>query len=73
MNSCDKSGQDLAAREAPVSSPCVGVCALDADDICVGCYRSGQEISNWWSMNNDQKRQVLKLAAQREEASGRLL
>ena len=36
-----------AGRDAPVASPCVYVCALDDDDICLGCQRSGEEITRW--------------------------
>ena len=31
--------------EKPVKSPCVSLCALDIDDVCMGCQRTGQEIS----------------------------
>ncbi len=27
------------AREKPVKSPCVSLCALDINDICMGCQR----------------------------------
>lgn len=55
-------------REKPIKSPCVSLCALDEDDICVGCYRSGNEISHWGSYNNDQRREVLALSAERAKA-----
>ena len=28
-------------------SPCVGICTLDADERCVGCRRSIDEIRDW--------------------------
>ena len=46
--------------EKAVASPCVSVCALDEKDICTGCFRDLSEIAQWSSMNNDQKRQVLR-------------
>jgi len=49
-------------EEAPVVSPCVAICALDADDICTGCHRSGDEIRQWVSLDNTQRRKVLKAA-----------
>jgi len=52
-----------------ISSPCVSICALDADDVCVGCYRTGDEITRWWGMDNTEKQQVLGLAKQRETKS----
>lgn len=50
-------------------SPCVSICALDRDDICVGCLRSGTEIARWGQMTTSEKRSVLKKVAQREADS----
>lgn len=52
-----------------VKSPCVSICALDEDDICVGCYRSGVEISLWGGMSASEKRDVIALVKEREKAS----
>ena len=49
-------------EEAPVVSPCVAVCALNTDDICIGCHRSGEEIRDWVSLDNTGRRAVLKKA-----------
>ena len=35
------------SEEAAVKSPCISVCALDEEDICMGCFRSLREISDW--------------------------
>ena len=56
-----------------VKSPCVAVCALDENDVCIGCYRTGQEITDWGEMDNEKKREVLKQVAVREAASGNTL
>jgi hypothetical protein len=50
-----------------VRSPCVSVCALDENDICIGCHRSGDEILRWTSMTNEERRDVLRLVAEREK------
>ncbi|ARU57535.1 hypothetical protein OLMES_3505 [Oleiphilus messinensis] len=50
-----------------VKSPCVGVCALDEDDLCIGCQRSGQEISFWGRMDDEQKRQVMIAVTERQK------
>lgn len=42
-----------------VHSPCVSICVLDDNDICIGCFRSGREISDWGKIDNDARRQVL--------------
>lgn len=46
--------------DKPVRSPCVSICVLNKQDICVGCYRSGNEISHWGKMSNQEKRQILQ-------------
>lgn len=61
------------AAERPVKSPCVSVCALNAADICEGCYRSVAEISRWGSMRNDERRAVLKNCTERARQMGRIL
>lgn len=57
--SMSKPAQDI------VHSPCVSICVLDDDDICIGCYRSGREISDWGKYDNDTRRQVLAKVAAR--------
>ncbi len=56
-----------------VRSPCVSVCALDENDICSGCYRSGEEISRWGSYSEEEKRAVLRRVAEREQSSGNFI
>lgn len=55
------------AEQDRVRSPCVAVCALDENDVCIGCHRTGDEILRWTSMTNDERRQVLEQVARREE------
>ncbi|TWC37076.1 hypothetical protein FBY03_108145 [Pseudomonas sp. SJZ079] len=59
--------------ERPLASPCVQVCALDEDDICIGCQRSVAEITRWSRMDNAERRQVLLLCHERARVSGALL
>lgn len=58
-------------RRRPVSSPCVNVCALGVDDICIGCFRTGQEIASWGSLSDEERLAVLRQVSEREERSGR--
>lgn len=55
-------------QEQPLKSPCISVCALDDAGVCIGCYRTGREISEWRAYSNDERRQVLAQAHQREKA-----
>ena len=43
--------------------PCVSLCALDEDDLCVGCQRSADEIRRWGQMNNEERRRYCSVAA----------
>mgnify|MGYP003384466154 FL=1 len=56
-----------------VKSPCISVCALDANDMCIGCYRTGQEITDWGDMDNEKKSEVMKNVAKRESESGNVM
>ncbi|WP_293751424.1 DUF1289 domain-containing protein [uncultured Paraglaciecola sp.] len=49
-----------------VSSPCVSICALNENDVCVGCYRTGDEVTRWWGMSNTQKLATIELAKERD-------
>ncbi|MCP5161799.1 MAG: DUF1289 domain-containing protein [Hahellaceae bacterium] len=55
--------------EGVVRSPCVGICALNEDDLCIGCFRTGMEICRWGDMSNEEKRAVLRNVSERERAA----
>ena len=43
-----------------VDSPCVNVCRMDADNhMCVGCFRTLDEIAQWSRASEDAKRAIL--------------
>lgn len=48
-----------------VQSPCVRNCCLNEADICLGCFRSLEEITRWGQVNDEAKMQILTLAAAR--------
>lgn len=48
-----------------VESPCQSICALDGDDVCIGCFRSGLEISYWGRLEPEQQREVLERCRKR--------
>ncbi|HEK1684886.1 TPA: DUF1289 domain-containing protein [Pseudomonas putida] len=60
----------MKTDERPVASPCVNVCALDEQDICIGCQRTVQEITRWARMDNDERRAVIKLCHERAVTAG---
>jgi predicted Fe-S protein YdhL (DUF1289 family) len=46
-------------------SPCIRICTLDRDGICLGCHRSIDEIARWSSMSVTEREQVLEAVEQR--------
>ena len=44
-----------------VESPCTNVCKYDTkEEFCIGCYRTKQELQDWWIMTREQKLEALK-------------
>ncbi|MGR0278580.1 DUF1289 domain-containing protein [Marinomonas dokdonensis] len=52
-----------------VKSPCVNLCSLNDEDICIGCFRTGQEITRWGRLTQREKRDVLIKVRKRESQS----
>jgi predicted Fe-S protein YdhL (DUF1289 family) len=61
------------AMTVEVKSPCISVCALNDDGVCIGCWRNVDEIAEWSALGNEQKRDVIKRAQQRARESGNWL
>jgi len=53
-----------------VQSPCIRNCCLDEDDICLGCFRSIDEITGWNHASNDERLKILDNIRQRKQAPG---
>ena len=53
-----------------VGSPCVSVCLLDSQDVCVGCFRTADEITDWIMLDDGSRREVLKLTRERMRVAG---
>lgn len=49
----------------PVKSPCIEVCSLNNEDVCIGCRRTANEIIEWFSAPNERKREILAAIDQR--------
>lgn len=59
-----------AARvfDTSVPSPCVSICQIDsANDRCIGCQRTLDEIRDWPILTADEKRAVLALLPDRRK------
>lgn len=53
--------------EDGVQSPCIENCCLNDEKICLGCFRSIVEISQWSQMNDGMRLDVLHKAEKRRK------
>jgi predicted Fe-S protein YdhL (DUF1289 family) len=60
-------GRGTELQKEP-ESPCISVCALDENDICMGCYRSASEITDWFMADAGEKREIVARAEARRLA-----
>ncbi|MCB1615008.1 MAG: DUF1289 domain-containing protein [Pseudomonadales bacterium] len=61
----------MTEKEEQVMSPCIGICCPDENDICVGCFRTMQEITQWWDMTVAEKKQlILELQSRNKRFNG---
>ena len=50
-------------------SPCVGICQYNEEESCIGCFRTSKEISQWFDMTTEEKKQIINLLPNRIEDS----
>ena len=55
----------MSESDLPVKSPCIEVCSLNGNDVCIGCYRTANEIIEWFSANDQRKREILAAVSDR--------
>jgi predicted Fe-S protein YdhL (DUF1289 family) len=49
-----------------VASPCIGICKYAPNtEVCVGCHRTKQEITDWMFLSNSEKEQVMEKVSTR--------
>jgi hypothetical protein len=48
-------------------SPCINLCTLDRVGVCIGCYRTIDEIARWTTMSAAERRQVIESAGRRRQ------
>lgn len=53
-----------------VPSPCVSLCKLDDERVCVGCFRHVEDIREWRSADDDRRREIRQRAEQRRAFAG---
>jgi predicted Fe-S protein YdhL (DUF1289 family) len=52
---------DDMKNQSTVESPCVGVCQYNDEEVCQGCFRTSQEITDWFDMSNAEKEKIIAL------------
>ncbi len=58
----------MLKKKNTIKSPCIQVCTLDDEKICLGCHRSAEEIKGWHTMTYEQKLQVMANTEERQRA-----
>ncbi len=52
-----------------IENPCVRHCCLDPKDVCLGCFRTLDEILAWSAANNAERTVILTKANKRRSLS----
>lgn len=50
-----------------IESPCIGTCTLGPGGLCVGCFRSSEEIAGWLGYSPDQRSAIMKTLPDRAQ------
>jgi predicted Fe-S protein YdhL (DUF1289 family) len=50
-----------------IQTPCIRICQLNADSICVGCLRSLDEIGAWPDADTDERMRILDNISERSQ------
>ena len=59
---------DEVWKREEVDSPCVKVCVIHpASGLCLGCFRTTDEISGWSAMQPDARKTLMKELPNREK------
>ncbi|WNW12781.1 DUF1289 domain-containing protein [Pseudomonas sp. DTU_2021_1001937_2_SI_NGA_ILE_001] len=53
-----------------VPSPCVSLCRLDDERVCMGCFRHVDDIREWRSADDQRRREIREAAEQRRLQAG---
>ena len=49
----------LLKSQKPILTPCIGICTLDAQGLCEGCRRTGEEIARWMYMSDIERARLM--------------
>ncbi|MEM9269153.1 MAG: DUF1289 domain-containing protein [Pseudomonadota bacterium] len=59
-------------RREEIASPCIKVCVIHPDrKLCIGCFRTGDEIARWSRMAPDERETIMEgLSARASQVKG---
>ena len=52
-----------------IEKPCIKECCLTTEDICVGCFRTLDDMQIWHKASQEEKKEMLNQAKQRKKTS----
>lgn len=52
----------------PILTPCIGICSLDAQGFCEGCFRTGDEIARWVAIDDAARQHLMDVVLPEREA-----
>jgi len=52
-----------------METPCIHVCSLNTENLCIGCYRTIDEIMGWSSFTADERQRIMSELPGREGAA----
>lgn len=71
MSTAAKPAKPLYSNVSPaVPSPCISTCRLDEHKVCIGCFRHVEDIRQWRSADDQQRRQICEQAQARRQLAG---
>lgn len=48
-----------------IKSPCINICTTRGN-VCLGCYRTTEEINNWVRYSDEEKKEILRKVSERK-------
>ncbi|MCP3849041.1 MAG: DUF1289 domain-containing protein [Gammaproteobacteria bacterium] len=59
--------KECSGSEQAPNSPCIRNCCLNEEDICIGCFRSIDEIMCWSASSTQEKIAILERIQERKK------
>ena len=52
-----------------VKSPCTAICQVNTEQVCIGCYRTLDEIQRWSTCSSQDKHNIIAAANLRKKST----